>query len=127
MTENDARREPQKLVTPKADRGADRIGMGCGRIDPLQWAYGSLVSGASVPTMAEPVEREIGRWFCSAEEGRGVWVVEHQFFAVPETDQPQRHHPGARRLALTTGEPVRYIDGDTFEVVETGELIVRTR
>jgi hypothetical protein len=36
-----------------------------------------------------------------------------------------RSFPGARRLMLSTGEVVRYIDPETYEVVMSGELIRR--
>ncbi len=34
------------------------------------------------------------------------------------------HYPGARRFALDTGELVRLIDARTYEVIETGELLL---
>ena len=43
----------------------------------------------------------------------------------PGIGAPVRRYPGARRLALSTGEQVRYIDVSTFEIIVTGELLSR--
>jgi hypothetical protein len=71
------------------------------------------------------MEREIARWRCATDDESIVTVVEYQHVAVPDADAPARHYPGARRMALTTGEAVRYIDADTVEVIATGELLRR--
>jgi hypothetical protein len=52
-------------------------------------------------------------------------VVEYQYIATQAPGSPVRRYPGARRLALSTGEAVRYIDAAVFELVETGEMLRR--
>lgn len=71
------------------------------------------------------MEREIARWRCATEDESGAVVIEYQHVPAPVRGVPPRDYPGARRLALSTGEQVRYIDAATFEIVETGELLRR--
>jgi hypothetical protein len=72
------------------------------------------------------VEKEIARWRCLTEDESLVTVIEYQHVAAPIPGAPARHYPGARRLALSTGEVARYIDAVRFELVETGEMLRRT-
>lgn len=69
------------------------------------------------------MEREIGRYRCTGDDGSTVEVVEYQHFSRRDTGARVRCYPGARRLALATGEPVRCVGDNTFEVLATGELI----
>jgi hypothetical protein len=71
------------------------------------------------------VEKECARYRCEGENGSSITVLEFQYFAQAETKVGRRRYPGAQRLALSTGEPVRYIDPITFEVIGTGELLRR--
>lgn len=71
------------------------------------------------------MEQEIARWRCIGDDETPVTVIEYRYAPATITGRPVRAYPGARRLALTTGEPVRYIDATTFEVVPTGELLKR--
>jgi len=73
----------------------------------------------------EPVERETNRIRCLGDDGSTIVVVEHQHIEQRHTDIGQRSYPGARRFALTTGEPVRVIDDRLYEVSGTGELLRR--
>ncbi len=54
-----------------------------------------------------------------------VVVVEIQHIDRRETAAGERTYPGARRWELAAGGQVRRIDRDTFEVVATGELLLR--
>jgi hypothetical protein len=71
------------------------------------------------------MESEIARWRCSTEDHSTVIVIEYQHRSTSAPGIPVRRYPGARRLALSTGEQVQYIDATTFEVIETGELLRR--
>lgn len=71
------------------------------------------------------MEQEIARWRCVGDDGSTVMVIEFRHAPTPTPGRPVRAYPGARRLALSTGEPVRYIDATTFEVIATGELLGR--
>ncbi|MEO6216152.1 MAG: hypothetical protein ABIO86_08980 [Sphingomonas sp.] len=71
------------------------------------------------------MEREIARWRCRTEDESIVTVVEYRHVAAQLPGAPARLYPGARRLALSTGEVVRYIDATVFELVETGEMLRR--
>jgi hypothetical protein len=71
------------------------------------------------------MEREIARWRCRTEDESLVTVIEYQHVATRAPGAPARHFPGARRLALSTGDVARYIDAATFELVETGEMLRR--
>ena len=72
------------------------------------------------------MEIEVGCWRCSTEDEWSVIVIEYQHVTTSTAPgAPVRRYPGARRLALSTGERVRYIDAATFGVIETGELLRR--
>lgn len=71
------------------------------------------------------MEKEIARWRCRTEDESLVTVIEYQHIAAPAPGAAARHYPGARRLALSTGEVARYIDSASFELVETGEMLRR--
>lgn len=72
------------------------------------------------------MERETNRFRCTGDDGSWIVVVEHQHFDRRKNAQGHRVYPGARRFALDTGEPVRLIDARTYEVIETGELLLQT-
>lgn len=71
------------------------------------------------------MEEALAHYRCAGDDGTYVTVVEHRHVAIEKGPAGVRHRPGARRLALTTGEAVRYIDAQTFEVVASGELLRR--
>lgn len=70
-------------------------------------------------------EAEIARYRCVEDDGSLCSVTAFQRFAIVQTRGGIRRIPGARWLALGSGEVVRYIDARTFEVVITGELLRR--
>ena len=68
---------------------------------------------------------ELARYRCAGDDGTPLIVVEYRhIFTSSEGGKTRRHH-GARWLALLDGEPVRHIDGETFEVVASGEMLRR--
>lgn len=71
------------------------------------------------------MERELDRIRCLGDDGSTIVVVEVQHVARRETAAGDRIYPGARRWELLAGGQVRRIDRDTFEVVASGELLVR--
>ncbi|RIA43927.1 hypothetical protein DFR49_2160 [Hephaestia caeni] len=76
------------------------------------------------------MEEALAHYRCAGDDGTYVTVVDYRHVAIEnvaiETGATGvRRRPGARRLALTTGEPVRYIDAQTFEVIASGELLRR--
>lgn len=73
------------------------------------------------------MEEELGRHHCTGDDGAAVTVIEYRHVETIPGTSGTRTYPGARRLALSTGEPVRYIDGETFEVIASGELLRRER
>jgi hypothetical protein len=73
------------------------------------------------------MERELDRIRCLGDDGSTVFVVEIQHIDRRETVAGERTYPGARRWELSTGERVSRIDRDTFEMVATGEVLVRDR
>jgi hypothetical protein len=52
-------------------------------------------------------------------------VIEFRHARWNESDAGRRLAIGARRWALSSGEPVRHLDIATFEVIATGELLRR--
>lgn len=71
------------------------------------------------------MEEEHSRHRCTGDDGASVTVVEYRHVEVIPGASGTRIYPGARRHALTTGQSVRYIDKDTFEVIGSGELLRR--
>ncbi len=69
------------------------------------------------------IEKEIQWYDCEGIDGSSITVVECQYFLEQDQDGSLRTYPGARRFALANGSAVRRIDGKTFELVDTGELI----
>lgn len=72
------------------------------------------------------MEHEVHRFRCLSDDGTCLTVIEHRHVAIVDVEGKTRSLPGARRLALSTGERVRYIDADTYEVVDTGEVLRRS-
>lgn len=68
---------------------------------------------------------ELGRYRCVGDDGTRLTVVEYRYVHVTRDKSGTRRHLGARQLALETGEAVRYIDAETFEVIDSGELLRR--
>ncbi len=68
---------------------------------------------------------EIGRYRCTGDDGTPLTVVEYRYIFTTESEAGVRRQPGSRWLSLLDGEPVRYIDAETFEVTGSGELLRR--
>lgn len=66
---------------------------------------------------------ELARHRCSGDDGTPLFVVERCHVFMTQGDTGLRQYRGAAWLTLLDGEPVRYIDARTFEVVASGELI----
>jgi hypothetical protein len=65
--------------------------------------------------------KELARHRCTGDDGTEMVVVERRHCV----DTPgARRDRGAAFAALLDGEPVRYIDGGTFEIIATGEMLV---
>lgn len=67
---------------------------------------------------------KLGRVPCRGRGGRQLTVARFQFFDTITTAKGTRRRPGAIRLELETGEEVRQVDTDCFEVIDTGELVM---
>ena len=66
---------------------------------------------------------ELARHRCTGDDGTAVVVVEHRHVFTTQGDSGTRQHRGAAWSTLIDGEPVRYIDSRTFEIIATGELL----
>ena len=67
---------------------------------------------------------ELARHHCTGDDGTPLFVVEHRHVFTSKGGTGARQHRGAAWATLLSGEPVRYIDAQTFEVIATGELLV---
>jgi hypothetical protein len=72
------------------------------------------------------VGREISRTRCVGDDGSPLVVIEYQHIERRSTDTGERIYPGARRLALASGEPVRSLGDGIWEAISTGEVLRRT-
>ncbi|MDK2768337.1 MAG: hypothetical protein KYX69_11535 [Sphingomonas sp.] len=71
------------------------------------------------------MEEETARFRCMGDDDTPLIVIEFRHALTVLGKRGHRTFPGAIRLALSTGEAVRYIALDLFEVVDTGELLRR--
>lgn len=71
------------------------------------------------------VEEELARYRCSGDDETYLTVVEYRFVDIARLEGKVRRRLGATRLTLTDGEPIRYVDPQTFEIIRTGELLRR--
>ncbi|MCR5869545.1 MULTISPECIES: hypothetical protein [unclassified Sphingomonas] len=71
------------------------------------------------------MEEETARFRCIGDDGTPLIVIKFRHSLTMQGKRGHRTFPGAVRLALSTGEAVRYIAPDLFEVVDTGELLHR--
>jgi hypothetical protein len=69
------------------------------------------------------MEREISRTRCIGDDGSPLTVVEFQLIDRRRTAAGTRDYPGARRLALDSGEAVRSLGDGLWEVIATGEVL----
>jgi hypothetical protein len=67
---------------------------------------------------------ELARHRCTGGDGTHLFVVEHCHVFTTHGEAGTRKYRGAGWAALLNGEPVRYIDARTFEIIATGELLV---
>lgn len=68
---------------------------------------------------------QLARHRCMGDDGTPLVVVEYRHVFTSGEAGKVRQHRGSSWLALLDGEPVRYIDAATFEVVASGELLRR--
>lgn len=68
----------------------------------------------------------MGRYRCTGDDGTPLVVVEYRYIFTTESDAGVRRQPGSAWLALLDGEPVRYVDPETFEVASSGEMLRRS-
>ena len=68
-------------------------------------------------------KKELERIECRDDEGRSLTVIRFRFFEIVETGKGTRKRPGAIGLELTTGEALRQVDKNCFEVIDTGAFI----
>jgi hypothetical protein len=76
--------------------------------------------------MRQPDEREIDRFDAADEDGRLYTVVHLEKVSFPRSitgGLPEM--PGSKRFELSSGESVNHIEGDTFQVVQSGQVIFR--
>lgn len=66
---------------------------------------------------------ELARHRCTGDDGTLLFVVEHRHVFTTQNGVGTRQYCGAAWATLLDGEPVRYMDARTFEVIATGELL----
>jgi hypothetical protein len=73
------------------------------------------------------MEHQIDRFNARAEDGRLFSVVIYQEFVDGTAigDEAKKWIPGMKRIALSDGSSVNFVDQNTFRIVQTGEIIRR--
>ena len=64
---------------------------------------------------------------CRDSAGAMLLVVERRHIFTTHGTVGTRRQRGSARATLLDGEPVRYIDAGTFEIVATGERLIHDR
>lgn len=68
---------------------------------------------------------ETARYRCVGDDGSTLVVVEYRHLRIAQGENGTRNQIGGAWTELLTGEMLRYIDAETFELISTGELIKR--
>ena len=68
---------------------------------------------------------ELARHRCVGDDGSSLTVVEYVHIITIRRGIRTRRFRGAAWWALLEGEKVRYLDPVTFEVINSGELLLR--
>ena len=68
--------------------------------------------------------REIGRFFAKTDSGKEYEVIQYQRYEdVTTMDSPEEEIPTTKFMKTTNDLDVHYIDSETFEIVQTNEII----
>ena len=70
--------------------------------------------------MAREEERE--RFIARTDDGKTYTIVRYDRFVPVQVSGPRSEIAGKPRFATSTGLEVKYINPETFEIVETGEV-----
>jgi hypothetical protein len=74
--------------------------------------------------MVEQFERETDRVTAQSDDGRTYTVIEYtKFFRHQPISQAAQTLKGTKHYELKDGSPVNWVDDDSFEIVENGEII----
>lgn len=71
------------------------------------------------------MKEELERIPCRDEACEQVLVIHYQHVTAVKAAAGIRHRKGAQGWELSTGEPVRIVDANLYEVESTGELLSR--
>jgi hypothetical protein len=72
------------------------------------------------------MRKESNRYRCRDDNGNGYVVIEYQNYRIfNPVSGPRQEVPTTKELLLSTGEPVKYIDDQTFEVVSSDKRLYR--
>lgn len=71
------------------------------------------------------MEEILAVYRCVGDDETPLVVFEYRHLHCTHDPKGMRRYQGARHLALENGATVRYIDAETFEVIESGELLRR--
>ena len=74
----------------------------------------------------EGVRQERLEDFCCRDmAGQETRVIRFRYVATENTMDGSRERPGAQGWKTASGEPVKLVDRDLYEVVSSGELLER--
>ncbi|MDP5281120.1 hypothetical protein Q9Q95_19505 [Sphingomonas sp. DG1-23] len=71
------------------------------------------------------IREEVGRYRCVGDDESPLVVIEYRLVECHERAGMVRRRLGPREVRLQFGDALRIVDGRTFEVPATGELIRR--
>lgn len=70
------------------------------------------------------MEKEIRRFIAETDDGEKFTIIEYQNFTTHRPiNGPSQTIPGLKRLTLLDGSHVNMIDEETFQIVQTDQII----
>ena len=68
--------------------------------------------------------KEIGRFIAKTDTGKEYEIIQFQEYKdVSSHDDPNAEIPGFKFMKTSEGLDVKYIDSETFKIVETDEIV----
>ena len=69
-------------------------------------------------------EEERERFLAKTDDGTTYTIVRYaRFVSTPTPNLPRAEMEGKHRFSTSTGLAVNYVNPETFEIVETGEIV----
>lgn len=75
--------------------------------------------------MDDARQEQLEEILCLDRTGREVRIIRFRYVATENTTGGSRERPGAQGWKTASGDPVKLVDRNLYEVVSSGELLER--